>query len=51
MLSIKECEKYLVGKNLNEKRLEEIRDYLYAISKEIVRNNIDNYKKKIHTKI
>jgi hypothetical protein len=45
MLTIQECKKHLENKNLSEKRIEEIRDYLYAICQEIVRNNISNYKK------
>lgn len=43
MVSIETCKKYLEKKNLTDKRIEEIRDYLYAISKEVIKNNIDNY--------
>ena len=47
MLTLEDCKKHLQNKNLNNKRIEEIRDYLYAISKEIVKNNIASYKKEI----
>ncbi len=49
MLSVERCKKYLEGKNVTDKRAEEIRDYLYAISREIIKNNIANQKQ--NTKI
>lgn len=42
MLTIQECRKYL-NKDISDKRVEEIRDYLYALSKEIIRKNVDDY--------
>lgn len=42
MLTIQECRKYL-NKDISDKRVEEIRDHLYALSKEIIRKNVDDY--------
>lgn len=42
MLTIQECRKYL-KKDISDKRVEEIRDYLYSLSKEIIRKNVDDY--------
>lgn len=44
MLTIQECRKYLKV-DISDKRVEEIRDYLYALSKEIIRKNVDDYEK------
>jgi ATP-dependent Zn protease len=46
MLTIQECRKYL-KKDLSDKRIEEIRDYLYALSKEVIRKNVDDYEKSL----
>ncbi len=48
MLSVEQCESLLEVKKLDRKRVEEIRDYLYAISREVIRNNISDYKKSIN---
>ena len=50
MFSVEECRKYLKSKNLSyeqlsDKRVEIIRDYLYAICNEAIRHNIRDYKK------
>lgn len=45
MLSVEECKKLLSKKDLSEKRIEEIRDYLYAIVKSIVSNEIETYER------
>jgi hypothetical protein len=46
MLTIQECRKYLKV-DISDKRVEEIRDYLYALSKEIIRKNVDDYEKSL----
>jgi hypothetical protein len=46
MLTIQECRKYL-KKDIPDKRVEEIRDYLYALNKEIIRKNVDDYEKSL----
>jgi hypothetical protein len=47
MLSIEKCESYFLSKNLDRKRVEQIRDYLYAIGREIIKTEIKNYEKQI----
>ena len=42
MLTIEECRKYL-KKDISDKKGEEMRDYLYALSKEVIRKNVDEY--------
>ena len=42
MLTIEECRKYL-KKDISDKKVEEMRDYLYALSKEVIRKNVDEY--------
>ena len=43
MLSIEECEKYLENRNIKKERIETIRDYLYALCKEVVDREIGGY--------
>lgn len=45
MLSVEECKKLLSKKDLSEKRIEEIRDYLYAIVNTIISNEVDTYER------
>lgn len=47
MLSVKECRKFLSDIDLDDKEIEEIRDYLYALIREIVRNNLEKYEKDV----
>lgn len=47
MLKTKECKKYLLEKNLDDSKVEYIRNYLYAIAKEIIRKNIEDYESNI----
>lgn len=42
MLTIEECRKYL-KRDIPDKKVEEMRDYLYALSKEVIRKNVDEY--------
>jgi len=46
MLSIQECKKYLIGLELTDKQVEEIRDSLYFI----VNNILDNHYEKQYEK-
>jgi hypothetical protein len=50
MLTVKRCGAYLKNKNLNDKEIEDVRNYLYLISKEIIQKNIGSYIKKINFK-
>jgi hypothetical protein len=43
MLEVSTCKKYLQNKNITDERIKEIRDYLYAISREIAVNNLNKY--------
>ena len=45
MLSVEECERYLRSRKLSKKAISEIRDYLYAICKEIIDDNFNSYEK------
>lgn len=47
MVSLEQCESLLEVKKLDKKRIEEIRDYLYAISREVIRNNISDYEQSL----
>ena len=47
MITIEQCRKFLASEDLPDERIKEIRDYLYALSKEIIRNNIQNYEKNV----
>jgi transcriptional regulator of heat shock response len=46
MLTIQECRRYL-KQDISDKRVEEIRDYLQALSKEIIKKSVDDYKKSL----
>jgi hypothetical protein len=43
MLDVSTCKQYLQNKNITDERIKEIRDYLYAIAREIAVNNLDKY--------
>jgi hypothetical protein len=45
MVPLETCKMYLEKKDLTDKRIAEIRDYLYAISREIIRNSLSEHKK------
>jgi hypothetical protein len=47
MLTIKECQKYLSTEEFDDSQIEEIRNYLYSICKNIISKNIENYEKDI----
>lgn len=42
-MTLEECKERLLNKNITDERIKEIRDYLYAISTEIVLNNLSEY--------
>jgi hypothetical protein len=41
MLSVEKCQEYLKNVNLSRERVEEIRNHLYAICEEIIKNNTE----------
>lgn len=43
MLEVSICKQYLQNKNITDERIKEIRDYLYAIAREITVNNLNKY--------
>ena len=45
MITTEECRKYLKDKNLSDARIEQVRDYLYALAKEIANKNIEHFEK------
>lgn len=47
MLTIEECKKYILERNLDDSKIEYIRNYLYAIAQEIIRKNIEEYESNI----
>ena len=47
MLTIEECRKLLKLEDISEIRVKIIRDYLYALCKELIKTNIDNYEKDV----
>ena len=47
MLDLETCKKYLKDKNMSDERIKVIRDFLYAISREIISNNIIKYEKTV----
>ncbi len=49
-MTLEEFKKHFKNKNVNDERIKEIRDYLYAISREIVLNNLNEYEKQIKEK-
>jgi len=50
LMTLEECKKHLKNKNITDKRIEEIRDYLYAISREIIVSNLNKYEKQVREK-
>lgn len=50
MLSVEECKKHLKDINLSDERIKDIRDYLYALSRETIKNNIDTYEASVRRK-
>ena len=57
MLEVSNSKQYLKDKNITDERIKEIRDYLYAIAREITINNLNKYensvkesKKKLYNK-
>lgn len=48
MLKIEECRKYLLQKHLDDHKIEELRDNLSTIIKEIIKNQIQYYYEKKH---
>ncbi|MEN9337795.1 MAG: hypothetical protein RIQ41_109 [Candidatus Parcubacteria bacterium] len=50
MITTEVCKTYLDKKGLTDQRIEEIRDYLYAISREIARNSVNDYKQSLKKK-
>lgn len=47
MLKIEECRKYLLQKNLDDSKIEELRDTLTSIVREIIKENIESYERTI----
>ena len=43
MLSVEQCERYLRDKSLSKERIEVIRDYLYALCEEVIKQSIEQY--------
>jgi hypothetical protein len=49
MVSIQKCRETLgsIALNLTDKDIEQIRDYIYSIGREVINNNISAYEKNI----
>lgn len=47
MITVAECRKYLKDTKLSDARIEQIRDYLYALGREIIKKNIQKYERDI----
>ncbi len=47
MLEVSTCKTFLQNKNITDERIKEIRDYLYAIAKEIAVKNMNDYEKNV----
>jgi predicted transcriptional regulator len=47
MLKVKECKKYILEKNLDDSKIEEIRNTLSAIVKDIIKKNIESYERTV----
>ena len=45
MLKIEECRKYILEKNLDDSKIEEIRNTLTTIVKDIIKRNIESYER------
>lgn len=45
MLKIEKCRKHILEKNLDDSKIEEIRNTLTAIVKDIIKKNIEDYKR------
>lgn len=43
MLTLEDCRKYIKNKDISDERLLQIRDFLYAISKEVAINHINKF--------
>lgn len=50
MITITECRKHLKDTKLSDARIEEIRNYIYAIGIEIIRKNIRIYEQEVRGK-
>ena len=44
MLTIEKCKKYLKNRVLSDKEIEEIRDYLYLIARQTIKEHIEAHK-------
>lgn len=47
MLSVDQCRKVLTGIELTDSEIENIRDYLYSLIRELVRKNLEEYEKDV----
>lgn len=43
MRSIADCEKHLLNSGLSQDKIKSIRDYIYSLSKEIIKDNLEKY--------
>lgn len=53
MVSIPKCRELLGANNseLTDTDIQKIRDYLYSIAQEVIKNNVEDYKKNIKNSI
>ena len=45
MLTIEQCRKHILDIELDDEKIQKIRDYLYALSLEIIRKSIVEYER------
>jgi hypothetical protein len=43
MLSVEKCKEYIPNRDINDRKIKEIRNYIYSLTKEIICKNIKTY--------